>query len=304
MFREPQHDTPLRKTTSPPPISVSTLECILTSVSTLNLAECSIFTVIDPKHIMIKGLSFRFYFSLSHHPFQIWKEVAETIREFYPIGIDRQSPEYEAHPGWKKRGEIINANIIDNKTYIKRWGGFLKILGKDFNTSPDDLQSTTYGVVPGYSADLVLERYEDESLLRIKKLTFAVSLIGPFYSVCGVDETFIKIKHNDYGGGYHAINVITASPHEEFEKDFNHLQRRIETRFKGYKFVPISMCLKMVEGLDHHFLESGTVYDALFNNLFNFYYFPLARYRGDQYYGYGENISGVKVILSPPPPMD
>ena len=86
------------------------------------------------------------------------------------------------------------------------------------------------------------------------------------------------------GGGYHAINVITASPHEEFEKDFNYLQRRIETRFKGYKFVPISMCLRMIKGLHHDFLEYGTVYDALFNHLFNFYYFPLAHYRGDEWY--------------------
>lgn len=246
------------------------------------------------------------YFSLSHRPYQIWAEVADTIKEFYPMGIDRDSPDYENHPGRIKMNNIIADNILDNKNFRKRWGGFLSILGKDLNKTPDDLFSTTYGLRPGFSADLILERYEDDSLLRIKKLTFAVSLIGPFYSVCGIDETFIRNKYHDFGGGggYHAINVITASPYEEFEKDFNHLQRRVETRFKGYKFVPISMCLKMVKGLHSDFLEYGTVYNALFNHLFNSYYFPLARYRGDKQYGYGENISGTKITLSPPLPME
>ena len=254
---------------------------------------------------MLKTHSFKSYFSLSHGPYQIWKEVSDTIKEFYPIGVDRESPDYEMYTGLQKMGQIMEDNILDNKMYRKRWGGFLKIIRKDLNKSAEEVHSTTYGLRPGYSADLILERYEDDSLLRIKKLTFAVSLIGPFYSVCGIDETFIRNKYHDYnGGGYHAINVITASPYEEFENEFNHLQRRIETHFKGYKFVPISMCLKMVEGLHHDFLEAGTVYDALFNHLFNFYYSPFARYRGDEYYGYGENISGIKVTLTAPPPAN
>jgi hypothetical protein len=241
------------------------------------------------------------YLSLdTKHNNKLVAEIAETIKEFYPIGIGRESPEYNAHPGVIKMNEIMEDNILNNKNFRERWGTFLKKLRKDLKKSADDLHSTTYGVGPSFSADLILENYEDDALTRVKRLSFAVSLIAPFYTVYGVDETGIKEKDHEFGGAYRAINVITVSPFKEFEKDFNYLQQQIEKQFTGYKFVPITMSLTEVKGLYHHYLQDAKIHNALFNHLFDLYDTSFGHTRGDTLYGYGE--SNIKVTLSPPPP--
>lgn len=241
------------------------------------------------------------YFSLEHFPFDICKEVATAIKLFYPIGIDPLQQEYSEYPGIIKLGNVISENIVDAKVYKKRWSGFLTKLRKDFGKNRDFLFGTT-GADAGYSAELILDKYEDEVMIREKKIVFAVSLIGSFYSVCGVDETVVldrdeRIKY------YSAINAITASPYKEFEKAFILLQKRIEATFQDYQFVPIRTALQMVKGLYSTSGEDGTVYEALFNHHFNYYYAPLKLYRGDQFYGYGEPSSKRNITLTAPPPL-
>ena len=240
------------------------------------------------------------YLSLDPKPHnKLAVEIAETIKEFYPVGVSRESPEYNAHPGVIKMNEIMEDNILNNKNYKERWGTFLKKMGKDLKKSTENLRSTTYGIGPSFSADLILENYEDDAIIRVKKLSFAISLIGPFYTVYGIDETGIKEKDHEFGGAYRAINVITVSPFKEFEKDFNYVQQQIEHRFANYKFVPIKMSLAEVKGLYHHYLENAKVHNALFNHLFDLYDTSFGHTRGDTHYGYGE--SNIKVTLSPPP---
>jgi hypothetical protein len=240
------------------------------------------------------------YLSLDPKPHnKLAAEIAEAIKEFYPIGVSRESPEYNTHPGVIKMNEIIEDNILNNKNYRQRWGAFLKKLGKDLKKSAEDLHSTTYGLRPGFSADLILERYEDDVLTRIKKLSFAVSLIAPFFTIYGIDETGIKEKDHEFGGTYSAINVITVSPFKEFENDFHYLQRKIEERFIAYKFVPITMSLALVKELNNEFVQDAKVHNALFNHLFDLYDTSFGYTRGDIRYGYGE--SNIKVTLSPPP---
>ena len=64
----------------------------------------------------------RSYISLSSSSYQIWKEVAEVIKEHYPIGIDRDSLEHETYPGLIKLNKSIEDGILDNENYRKRWG--------------------------------------------------------------------------------------------------------------------------------------------------------------------------------------
>jgi hypothetical protein len=241
------------------------------------------------------------YLSLDPKPHnKLAAEIADTIKEFYPIGIGRESPEYNNHPGVIKMNEIMEDNILNNKNYRERWGTFLRKLRKNLKKSAGDLRSTTYGVGPSFSADLILEQYEDNALTRVKRISFAVSLIAPFYTVYGIDKTFIKDKLNELAAGYGAINVITTSPFMEFENDFNYLQQQIEKQYTGYKFVPITMSLALVKELNHDYLEAAKVHNALFNHLFDRYDTSFGYTRGDSRYGYGE--SNIKVTLSPPPP--
>ena len=244
----------------------------------------------------------KLYFPLNNNRNKLTIDIGNTIKEYYPIGVSRPSSEYEAYPGTIKLRAIMSGNILNNKNFRERWGTFLKKLRKELKKSTYNLVSTTYGVGPSFSADLELERYEDESLIRVKKICFAVSLIGTFFTVYGIDETFIKEKRPEFPRSYHAINVITASPYLEFQNDFKYLEQQIEKQFEGYQFVPISMSLSEVQGLYHDYLECGKVHNALFNHLFDLYDPSFQKFRGDQWYGYGE--SNVKVTLTAPTPMN
>ncbi len=224
------------------------------------------------------------YFSLENQRDPVLIEVAKTIRELYPIGINAYSPEYHEYPGIKKIKALMAENIGNNKNYNKIWSSLLKKLRKE---SGKEINSTTYGVGPGFSGDLVLEKYEDQSLIRVKRIAFAVSLIGPFYSICGVDETFIK----DEGKSYHAINVVTTSPYKEFEGAFNGIKYGIENQFKDYRLVPFLACVQSLKDLDvlNSHRQEGTVYGALFNHLFDYYNYSFPILRGDSVYGYDKS---------------
>ena len=231
---------------------------------------------------------------------KLHREIANVISETYPVGLMPDAAEYHEWPGVKRMWKLIEENVVINKNYRLRWGGFLRKIKKG---SKNEIVSTTYGNAPSFSADLILERYEDDAVVRVKKISFAVSLIGPFFSICGIDETFIK-ESGETWSGYHAINVVTVSPYKEFEHDFNYIREQIETCFPNHKFVPFTICqsyIKDIHVLGHTYGEECSVYSALFNCFIDRYYGR--KNRGDTLYGFDKS-EFLKVTLGPPPPVN
>jgi hypothetical protein len=241
------------------------------------------------------------YFPLNNRHNKLYEEIGETIRQYYPIGVRPDSPEYKEHPGIKKIMAIIEENATQNKKFNKPWVEFLKKLRSG---SKRKIHNNSYVTDFSFSGELILESYQDESLQRTKKLIFSVSLFAPFFSIYGVDETAIIELEDEYqfGRAYRAINVITESPYKEFETDFNYLQRAIETQFTGYKFVPVRVSMFHVEDLHTPYsnLDECKLHNALFNGYFDFTSFT--SFRGEMYYGTGPS-NNITVELLPPPPM-
>src|SRR4051812_47711882 len=130
------------------------------------------------------------YFPLDSDYNELHKQLGETIKTFYPAGMSSFEPEYHEYAGIKKLQEIIWEGIAVRKNF-RNWSAFVKRVSAKLNK---EVNGTTYGLMPGYSADLILERYEDSMLIREKKISFAVSLLGPYYSICGIDQTTIKLS--------------------------------------------------------------------------------------------------------------
>lgn len=238
------------------------------------------------------------YFPLNNPYNKLNAEIGETIKQLYPIGITQDSPEYNEHAGIKKIMAIIEENMSHHKIFNKPWTEFLK---KIHCGSKKKIYNSGLPLDVSFTGNLILERYQDKSLRRIKKIVFSISLIAPFFTVYGIDETFIKEKDNELASGYHAINVITESPYKEFEVDFNYLQQEIEKHFANYKIVPVRTCTFYVKGLQtpYTFLDECKVHNALFNGYFNFT--PYTSFRGEMYYGSGP--SNITVELLPPSPI-
>jgi hypothetical protein len=221
----------------------------------------------------------KFYLSLdvkSHN--KLAAEIADTIKECFPIGIKTMEPEYNNHPGIKKLDEMVADQMTHYKSFISPWMLFLTKLKKDIKKR---ISNTTFAHQWAYSAELIIEKHNDKSLEHIKKLVFAVSSIGPYFSICGIDTT--SIKDSQGGGLYSAINVITVSPYAEFEDLFNYLKNEIELQFPTHKFIPFSLCTKYLKDIDFGTHEECLVYYALFNsNVFD-KYIP-HNLRGDSFY--------------------
>ncbi|MCO5945979.1 hypothetical protein [Mucilaginibacter flavidus] len=236
------------------------------------------------------------YFPLDSSYNSLFKQLGETIKAFYPAGLSSYEPEYHEYAGIKKLQEIIWEGIGVRKNF-RNWSAFVKRVSAKLNKEVD---GTTYGLMPGYSADLILERHEDNMLIREKKISFAVSLLGPYYSICGIDQTTIKLLDDEATRYYEAINVVTVSPYREFEADFIFIEQQITKKFKGYKIVPFDICMDFIKDVEtlYSMGQEGNIYSALFNHMFNFY--AHQRSRGDRYYGLERN-PNIKVTLSPPP---
>jgi hypothetical protein len=185
-------------------------------------------------------------------------------------------------------------------------GSFEKEISERFNI---EVIGTTYGQAPSFSCDLIIEIVEVDQLKRIKKLSIAVSLIGKFFTIYGVDETIIIEKNeNIFDFNFHSINVLTTSPYREFETIFKDLKSMVEARFSDYKFVPFAINSMFIKGLQVRYLdkEECTIYNALFNHLLDTYDTRKLT-RGNRHYGCDDWIienynfdNDITVELKPP----
>jgi len=245
----------------------------------------------------------KIYLSLTNPQNQLSVKIAETINEYYPTGLEGNSEEYNKHAGIIKLNHLIGEHMNNYNAYIKPWKSFLENLPKGFKSKIHN-----YGLPhqTSYGGELTLEKYEDDALIRKKKLIFNVSWLGNFYTIYGVDETYIRDKKamGEFDFQYHAINVITVSPHREFENSFNYLKTAIDEQFVGYKLIPFRVCCFYIKDLhtSYSYPHEATVYNTIFNESLDRVYFPLIHLRGDK--RYGSEPGNIKVRLLPPPPED
>jgi hypothetical protein len=76
---------------------------------------------------------------------------------------------------------------------------------------------------------------------------------------------------------------LVVSPENEFAETFILLCKKIENRFKGFRFVPFGLCKQTIEALDVRYSDENLngVFHALFNNHVDL---TACRTIGDDYY--------------------
>jgi hypothetical protein len=211
--------------------------------------------------------------------------IFEVIQKYYPIGIKSESPAYQEYPGQIELSKIVIDNIHNKKNFKLRWKDFERQSGKELKKQ---IVGETYITRPSFSASLILKRFSHDELMHNKSLHFSVSLLGPYFTIYGIDETVIKDELDGHNLYYGAKNVVTVSPYKEYEFYFNELKSKIEDKFQGYKFIPFSLHSMFIEGLFDSLYDSkeATIYEALFDDALNGY--DTIRMRGDSSYGYSE----------------
>jgi hypothetical protein len=239
------------------------------------------------------------YFPLDFATNCFYTEIGESIKQYYPIGLKRESEAYNNHPLIKKVFDTINERMLGYNYQIKPWKKFLKSFSKGYKSKVRD---DSFAHELSFSGEITLENYKDPFFTRTKKLVFKVSCIAKYFAIYGIDETVIISKETDsypFPNSFNsAINVITVSPYFEVEDTFQYLLKEIACQFSGYKFVPFTisqLLLKDLQAFNDDFEESS-VHNALFGDHKG--YHLVKNIRGDRWFGYPNN--NVEVFLTQP----
>ncbi|MFT3681906.1 MAG: hypothetical protein QM791_16655 [Ferruginibacter sp.] len=224
------------------------------------------------KYMMNDNLSFNFWFSSKK--FDFWP-IYEAIKKVYPLGIQKsQGSLFDKYPGRDILSSLLTENIHNNKNYKAVWKKFEDGLKKKIG---HPIVSTTYGQAPSFSSYVELLTDSFDNVKRTKEIHYAVSLLGPFYTVIGQENFQVKIDQSNF----YSTAYLVVSPLNEYADTFNLLCKKIEDRFKGYRFVPFHISNSCIDGLSVYY---GDHPNRIFYALFNGFLDTSVRIIGDEFY--------------------
>ena len=208
--------------------------------------------------------------------------IYEAIKKYYPIGIQPKRHQHNSlfdhYPGYIAMNQFINDNIIKQKNYRERLGKFKLHLREEVKKPVQD--NGRDALVPSFSALVQLQSIKEQDRIFLKELHFSVSLIGPFFTIFGMDRTLLNLsgKFPMAVGSeqepvyiFDATHAITVSPFEEYEQVFTMVEQKISTWFSGYRFIPYYINKMYFEGLrlQNTDLLPTPIYRLLFNDMLN-----------------------------------
>lgn len=131
-------------------------------------------------------MNLKFHLPLSQMQEDFYGNIIQTVKRYYPLGVKNREKSYFEYSGQIELGELVVDNIHKAKNYKSRWKEFEKQLRVELNQK---IWGETYAAKPSFSASVIIKRSKRSDLMHIKRLHFSVSLLGPFYTVYGIDET-------------------------------------------------------------------------------------------------------------------
>jgi hypothetical protein len=198
------------------------------------------------------------FFSPKHDFWPIYKH----LQRYYPLGLNpEESVDVRAYPGYQELEACIVEHIHNESVFQAHWGAFETELAA---STGFPVRGTTYGQAPCFSAVLELGTTTGGKWRVEQELFFAVSLVGPFYTVLGRDQLVSPLDEHTV---VHHTAFLTVSPFGAYESVFSHVCAAIEGHFAGYRFVPFMLATLPLSGLCLPGREGAT--QPLFYGLFN-----------------------------------
>jgi hypothetical protein len=202
--------------------------------------------------------------------------IENAIKEYYPIDQAERltSDTIQAWPGFKKRGALANSEFFDGKAFDKKWGKLVSHLKKNLKRPviayPDLTGPSLYG-------EVLLTENKAPDFLRQQSLCFHISLLGPFFSIYGMDKsTAILPIHSMMEGiqkrHFTTTHVLTTSPIFEYQEVFTALENEIKAYLPTFRFVPYTIGMSTMRNISvedemRDFRYMDTIYEGLFGNL-------------------------------------
>lgn len=230
------------------------------------------------------------------HPFrnqyrdQDFTLISDTIKKYFPVDKPKRltSKTVSASPGFNKIGKIANAEFVDDKAYRDKWGKLTSNLKKVFKKPVHGYPDLSGG---GFFGEVIIEEDKKPDFVRQKSLKFYVSILGPFFSIHGVDSSVALLEIESHvpdfnKGNFEATHAITISPVFEYQEVFNKLEDELRSFFPGYLFVPYTVGMSTIKNISvADELRDPRSLDTIYEGLFGLGAVHDCLTRGDEYYG-------------------
>lgn len=199
--------------------------------------------------------------------------ISDTIKEFFPVDKPKRlaSKTVSSSRGWKKMGKIVDKEFLDEKAYRDKWGKLTSDLKKIFKKPVHGYPDLAGG---GFVGEVIIEEEKKPDFIRQKSLRFYVSILGPFFSIHGVDSSTaileIESRLEKFNkGNFAATHAITVSPAFEYQAAFKQLEDELRAFFPGYLFVPYDIGMSTIKNISiadelRDIRSMDTLYEALF----------------------------------------
>ncbi len=216
--------------------------------------------------------------------------ISKVIKEYLLTGSKRRyTPKtILSSKRFKKIGKLVDSEFLDRKAYRGKWEKLTSRLKEAFRTDVNGYPDLHGG---GFIGEVVIKEDKQQDFIRKKSLRFYVSLIGPFFSIHGIDSsTALLSMESGLGnldkGNFAVTHAITLSPTFEYEDVFKKLENELRAFFPGYLFVPYQIGMSTIKNISvtDNLCDSRTM-DTIYEGLFGRPAVHACLTRGDKRYG-------------------
>jgi hypothetical protein len=216
--------------------------------------------------------------------------IQKVIGEYFPVGRGKRiTPEAaSSFAGFQKRGELYNSEFLNEKAYRAKWGKLSRHIKKLLKRKVWEFPDMMGG---GFVGEVTIFEDRHPDFERKKSLRFYVSILGPFFSIHGIDSvrsllaTGLDSRPADKGH-FDATVAITVAPIFEYLDDFKILEAALRVFFPGYLMVPHCVGMSTIRNISNAedygpLRPMDTIYEALFGTMA----VHACPFRGDSRYG-------------------
>jgi hypothetical protein len=204
--------------------------------------------------------------------------ISDVIKEYFPVDKPKRltSKTVASSPGFKKVSKLVNSEYLDENAYRDKWEKLTSHLESVFKKPVHGHPDLMGGGSGGFSGSVVLTEDNQPDFIRRKCLQFYISIIGPFFSIQGIDSSTAllpmesRFREINNGKGYYAAtHAVTISPEFEYQDTFNTLENELRAYFPGYRFVPYQVGMSTIKNISiadelRDLRSMDTIYEAIF----------------------------------------
>lgn len=213
------------------------------------------------------------------------------IANYYPVTSTERLTEHNVGQslGFRKISERVEQEFINQKTYRGKWEKFASELKKKLKKPVSHEPELTSGA--SFMGEIILKETKLDDFAFTKTLTFHISILGPFFTIYGVDHSTVFSKldypHGPQTGHFTATNALTISPLFEYQELFTAVEKEIRAFFPGYLFVPYKIGMTTIKNISiKDDSRDPRMMDTVYEGIFGTRSVHDCQRRGDERYGF------------------